>query len=105
MKHVLKYCALLLAVNYFCFRVEVFDRESDANQRSIDTQKLGIGSQTVNWETFDKDNAPKAFVFNPEIHLQILKITTAPIIPRYTHQVDLDLVRDKSPPFTISQSL
>ena len=98
MKRLVQYGILFLAANYFCFRVELFEHEVEANHRTVDTHEHGIGTQTVNWETFDKDNAPKAFVVNTEIHFQILHIAAVPTIPFFIHQVDNDLIRDKSPP-------
>ena len=98
MKRLVQYSILFLAANYFCFRVELFEHEDEANHRTVDTHEHGIGTQTVNWETFDKDNAPKAFVFHAEIQLHILHITAGIITFSFIHHVSDDLIRDKSPP-------
>ena len=97
MRQLFKYVALLLAANYFGFQVELFENEYEQNHRPV-SQTSSIGSPTVNWETFDKSNAPKAFVFNAEVAIQLLHLASVPSIPLYHHLVDDDLIRDKSPP-------
>jgi hypothetical protein len=89
--------ALVLACTYFAFRTEIYEEEYDANHHIVSTEPA-INASTLNWETFDKENAPKAFVFCAEVVLQILYKAPPPVIPIYTVRVEDDLVRDKSPP-------
>ena len=95
--YIFKYVALILAVNYFSFQVELFEKEYEQNNRNVSTT-CSLDTPTVTWETFDKTNAPKAFVFNAEISFQIFHLAPPPAIPFYAHQVNDDLIRDKSPP-------
>ena len=98
---VFHYMVLLLACNYFAFRVELFRDEFEFNHH----QPLpgnSVSGLTLNWETFDKDNAPKAFVFNPEIRIEC----TGPCLdqrkpPLRIHQ-KRQPIRDKSPPANLS---
>ena len=56
-----RFVALLLASNYFAFQVELFEDEYEANHpRTYET--CSITQPTLTWESFDKENAPKAFV-------------------------------------------
>ena len=48
--------ALLLAFNYFAFQVELFDDEYEENHPAP-TTTCSITHPTLNWESFDKDNA------------------------------------------------
>lgn len=89
--------AFILACNYFAFRVELCEEEYEANHRPI-SDEPALGTLTVNWETFDKDNAPKAFVFNAEVYVALLlKLEPSGII-HFHPVVTLNLIRDKSPP-------
>ncbi len=89
--------ALLLAVTYFCFQVEPFEEEYAAQHRGP-ADELAFAKPSVNWETFDKSNAPKAFTVDPCAGIGIVRIVAGrdealdPCCPPF-HPV-----RDKSPP-------
>jgi len=91
---------ILLACNYFAFRVELFSDEDEQNHpaRKFDPNQLSISGPTSNWETFDKDNAPKAFVFDAVITMVCLSwapqvaSAVAPLLCSF------EPIRDKSPP-------
>ena len=91
--------ALLLASNYFGFQVELFDDEYEANHRQVSSAPA-IGSPTVTWETFDKSNAPQAFVLTVEVAIQPLQVLPSPDVPRLLPPPPYQPVRDKSPPST-----
>ncbi len=91
---------LLLACNYFVFRTELFDDEHEQNSPKSYSGN-SISDYSLNWETFDKDNAPKAFTINTEIRIQLLCVLRIHIqIDRESYQ-PFQLIRDKSPPPTI----
>lgn len=91
--------AALLATNYFAFQVEVFEEEYEANHRSVSPDPA-IGSPTVTWESFDKTNAPKAFVFNAEVSIILLLNLEHLSTPFLAPRIPVGLVRDKSPPLS-----
>ena len=86
-----------LAFTYFAFRVELF-RSEDADNHSPLATRPSFAAASVNWESFDKDNAPKAFVIDCSVVLECLlpsvpeKIVTVSWTPPQT------CIRDKSPP-------
>jgi hypothetical protein len=89
--------ALFLATNYFAFQIELFEEEYEANHpKTYDGASLT--QPTLTWESFDKQNAPKAFVVNPHIHIEPLFV----VHPVTEQTPDPDppsqLIRDKSPP-------
>lgn len=100
--HLLKVFTFLFAWNYFAFRVELFDEEYERNHPvgSSDARTAAFSLPSLNWETFDKDNAPKAVKVEPFIFLTLLSRTPdeqfffRPVISQ--HQI----IRDKSPPFS-----
>ena len=91
---------LFLALNYFCFRAEVFSEENEKNHPNVDhfLHQTTLSLPTLNWETFDKDNAPKAIRVEPWLLLQFLKFFDTP--PCYSKEVATPFqpIRDKSPP-------
>ena len=91
---------LLLAFNYFSFRVELFRDEDKADHPTQDhfTHALALVLPTLNWETFDKDNAPKAIKIEPWISLQVLALYAAPPVICKVIPSQFQPVRDKSPP-------
>jgi hypothetical protein len=89
--------ASILAATYFAFQIECFDEEYEANHRPV-SNTSAIGSPTTTWETFDKSNAPKAFVFDARTTFQIRRLAVNLNIPRLTYTIDDAIVRDKSPP-------
>jgi hypothetical protein len=89
--------AALVAFTYFGFRTELFRKEYEENHPAQNGFS-GITTLSLNWETFDKDNAPKAFVFSAVVPMLLLGVCTR---PARTFLVDLSprtLIHDKSPP-------
>ncbi len=89
--------ALILASNYFAFQVELFDDEYEANHPR-QTEGCSLVAPTLNWESFDKNNAPQPFVFDALITIECAGPFAFPmcdpVAPHYRHRD----VRDKSPP-------
>jgi hypothetical protein len=92
-----KLLALVVACNYFAFRVELFEKEYEENNRPV-SETCAFDSPTLNWETFDKDNAPKAFIFVPPIIFGLLAVLNASTPEHCVEHPTFQLVRDKSPP-------
>jgi hypothetical protein len=92
-----RFVALLLATNYFAFQVELFEDEYEANHRPV-SETSAIGSPTLTWESFDKTNAPKAFVFNAEITFHFLHRLEPAVLVFTPPVVCFNPIRDKSPP-------
>jgi hypothetical protein len=91
---------LLLALNYFCFRTELFGEENEKYHPVVDKLLHGasLSLPSLNWETFDKDNAPKAIRVEPWLSLQFLTLfTNPPTICRIVPS-QFQPIRDKSPP-------
>ena len=95
-----KVFTLVFAWNYFSFRVELFDEEYEQNhpENTAGSQGSAFSLPSLNWETFDKDNAPKAVKVEPTVSLTLLSRTPDEtfcfrVIPRQS-----ELIRDKSPP-------
>lgn len=94
---VYKFVALLLATNYFGFQVELFEDEYEANHpRTYDT--CSITRPAITWESFDKENAPQAFVCDAHIRIEFLFIVHSPLIILPLTELQYQPVRDKSPP-------
>ena len=89
--------ALVLAWNYFSFQVELFEWEYQANHLQP-AGTLAIGAPWLNWESFDKSNAPKAFVFDPQLRIELLFVSSLPLIAVFLPEKPYEPVRDKSPP-------
>ena len=98
-----KLVALLLVLNYIAFHAEFFDKENEQNHRLV-SSTCSIDTPSVTWETFDKTNAPKAFVFDAEVTFQIVDCTPQIISSCFVHRVNDNVIRDKSPPISISFS-
>ena len=92
--------SLIVALNYFSFRVELFDREEEASHPNALFSGLTISSPTVNWESFDKDNAPCAFTVSTAIHVELLSRIHHPPQVHHREFSPFHPVRDKSPPST-----
>jgi hypothetical protein len=89
--------ALIVALNYFAFRTELCEEEYEQNHpEHSDTVSFTLFS--VNWETFDKDNAPKAFTVNVDPQVEFLFAVTAPLQVSKLSFQPFQPVRDKSPP-------
>ncbi len=91
---------LLLALNYFAFRIELFREENEQNhpQTDLAAHQVTFSMSSLNWETFDKDNAPKAIVVNAGIQIELFGILPAiPKASNHSYQ-PYQPTRDKSPP-------
>jgi hypothetical protein len=89
--------AVLLAWNYFAFQAEPFDDEYEANNPTPADQ-CAYSRLSLNWETFDKQNAQQAFVFDAGLRTEPIFILH--LLPHREFLLDnqaLD-IRDKSPP-------
>ena len=89
--------SVLIACNYFAFRVETFEDEYEANHSDLPVG-LAFTDSSLNWETFDKDNAPKAFVINPQAIILFLCFATDSPVTAIPDLQPFEIIRDKSPP-------
>jgi hypothetical protein len=92
-----KLIALLLAADYFAFQVELFDDEYEANHPRT-SRTSSITGVVFTWESFDKENAPRAFIVDPCIEIRpLFRVVDEPTlpVPPATPRVP---ARDKSPP-------
>jgi hypothetical protein len=89
--------ALLLALNFFAFQIELFDEEYEANHPDFDGSLVYTVSG-ITWESFDKENAPEAFVFDAGLHIEFLFLLHSPHLVLPTANPQFQPVRDKSPP-------
>jgi hypothetical protein len=90
--------ALALASVFFLFQTELDHEEYLRNHRPLSSGP-SIAAPSLNWETFDKQNAPKAFVVTIDRGGFCLVM---PYTNRRIHlppAVSIHPVRDKSPPF------
>jgi len=94
--------AALVAVNYFAFRVELFEDEYRENHPQY-SDLLSFTRPTLTWETFDKDNAPQAFVINVETSTHLLSVSPIEYYFNLQSLSDPQPVRDKSPPVPFSE--
>ncbi|HUL42935.1 MAG TPA: hypothetical protein VLY03_01120 [Bacteroidota bacterium] len=96
-----RWAALVLAVSYFGFRTELFESEYDDAHPKIDGTCAITGS-SLNWETFDKDNAPQAFTFTVPAPTET--VFTLPPVKSVdpTGYIPYRLIQDKSPPISAS---
>jgi hypothetical protein len=93
--------ALLLACNYLAFQVELFEDEYEQNH-PVPSAGSGISSYSANWESFDKDNAPQAFYFDPILRLDCLLVFRSPNVFERPATPPFQPIRDKSPPCVAS---
>jgi len=89
--------ATIVALNYFAFRVELFEEEYEANHPAP-ASTLSFSMPTVTWETFDKDNAPQAFTVTVDTRQALLFRQPAERRERAPMHRPFSHVRDKSPP-------
>ena len=92
-----KYLSLLLACNYFAFRVEIFDEEYAENHRDFSVTTSWT-QPSLTWETFDKANAPQAFVILVETRSQVVCFLVCNTVRDQCLLGSDQPVRDKSPP-------
>jgi hypothetical protein len=83
--------ALFLACIFFLFQTELDHEEYLRNHRQVSSAP-SIAAPSLTWETFDKQNAPKAFVVVVDSDGFCLGIHLPPF-------VSVHPIRDKSPPF------
>jgi len=89
--------AAVVALNYFAFRVELFGDEYRENHPPLSSsQSLTVSS--LNWETFDKDNAPPAITIRPDHCVTLLLYLEPPSKENVAASRIVCIVRDKSPP-------
>lgn len=93
----------IFAFNYFAFRTELFDEEFEQNNPVSDqfTHQAAFSLPSLNWETFDKDNAPKAITVTPWLSLELVSITTNETLLHNIIPQQKQIIRDKSPPRSI----
>lgn len=96
--------ALLLALNYFAFQVELFEEEYEANHRRT-AETCSLDTPSLTWESFDKENAPKAFVFDAGIRLEYLFLLKSDPPAIFLSYAPFQPIRDKSPPAAMQESL
>jgi hypothetical protein len=89
--------AFLLAATYFCFQVEPFEDEY-IEQHRLPSARSAFSAPSVTWETFDKSNAPKAFIVDPCIAIEALDPVFISDDPLDPCSPPAHPVRDKSPP-------
>jgi hypothetical protein len=92
--------SLLLAANYCAFQIELFDCEYEANHPRSDGSNV-ITAPTITWETFDKQNAPKAFVVDAGMRVEVLFLLPPASPAPALHDRPFQPVRDKSPPVAV----
>lgn len=92
--------ALLVACNYFAFRVELFAAEEEQNHpvRDVASRSALLSAPTVTWETFDKDNAPKAVTIRVWSGLGLIAVVPPSAALPASSFFFPHPVRDKSPP-------
>jgi hypothetical protein len=88
---------LLLASNYFAFQVEMFEEEYEQNHRRV-SEECSFAAPSLNWESFDKNNAPKAFKLEPVFMSEPLFFLITTRLPEFISVHPIHRVRDKSPP-------
>ncbi len=92
-----QFISFALAVNYFSFHCEFDAEEYLENHRQL-FETPSIARPSVNWESFDKGNAPKAFIIDLIEKLTVLYTVIPFISPdSYVHLQQYS-IRDKSPP-------
>jgi hypothetical protein len=95
--------ACLVALNYFAFRTELFSDEYHRNHPGLPDQ-ISYTLPTLTWETFDKDNASQAFVFDIETQIQFISEAKPFFLANLQLESPYQPVRDKSPPALLSGS-
>ena len=95
--HTYNFFIFILAVNYFVFRVELFENEYDDNHPII-PDTVSFSASNLTWESFDKDNAPKAFVCNCEIQIEFIDFSPQQFHETLQFYPPFQLIQDKSPP-------
>jgi hypothetical protein len=89
--------ALILAADYFCFQVEVFEEEYEKNN-PLPCAAPTFTPPQENWESFDKTNAPQAFVVAVPDCSVLLCLCPAVIGEELPASQPFRVVRNNSPP-------
>jgi hypothetical protein len=89
--------AFLLAANYFAFQVELFEAEYEQNHPGR-PEGCAFVAPAVTWESFDKENASQAFVFDAGLRIDFLFTLPDCTFPAVVTNRPYQPVRDKSPP-------
>jgi hypothetical protein len=93
-----KFIAALVALNYFAFRVELFEDEYEQSHPDVLSGHTTISVSSLNWESFDKDNAQQAVVVDAGItSFCLFTLLDEFDAQPYAFQ-PFSLIRDKSPP-------
>ena len=92
-----QFCSILIALNYSAFRMELFQDENSENHPHAQST-VSFTFPSLNWETFDKDNASKAFVFDAHIQIQPIEFFPPEHREQYFPYSPFRLIHDKSPP-------
>jgi hypothetical protein len=95
--------AVLLACTYFLFRTELIWEEREGNSPASvpATGVVSLSLPSTNWETFDKDNAPKAFRINPLLPLGLLSLIPHEVLPPRIIDEQPTEPSNKSPPLPV----
>jgi hypothetical protein len=96
--------AFILATNYFCFQVEIFEDEYEKNN-PLPSSVPTFAPSSLNWETFGKTNAPKAFVHAVPIEYILLCLCPAKLGEELPASVPFRVIRNNSPPSPASSLL
>ena len=62
----------LLVTVFFLFQVEPFEAEYEEHHAPL-PETEGFSHPALSWESFDKENAPEAFVVVPEIRIEPIR--------------------------------
>jgi hypothetical protein len=89
--------SLILAINYFAYQVEFFEDEYEANHPKP-TNTCSVDRPALNWESFDKENAPEAFVFDAHVQLELLLLLPAQPARDLPPHLQSEPIHDRSPP-------
>jgi len=89
--------SLVLAANYLAYQVEFFEEEYEQNHPAH-SGGWSFMMPALTWESFDKENAPQAIVFDAGLRVEFL--FSYPVIPGEETPPcpPYQPVRDKSPP-------
>ncbi|MFI5251897.1 MAG: hypothetical protein ACHQQQ_05615 [Bacteroidota bacterium] len=93
--------ALIVAFNYFAFRTELYQDEYRENHPER-PDKVSFTLSSLNWESFDKDNAPKAFTIHVNAPIELICVLNAPLHTSKNSSQPYQPIRDKSPPVSVS---
>ena len=89
--------SLLLAANYFAFRVECFEEEFEEHG-AHPPGTVAFNTPTLDWETFDKNNAPEAITVEAGLRMEFCVSLLQERTRRVQYYPPFQLIHDKSPP-------